>query len=299
MARSRIKSVTDQRKFTIVYNDFLESDLLNYYEKMVFIALKKFADNDTMRAFPSLKTIQKMTGISLSQVRRSIDHMKEIGVIAIEHRTDKEKGNQSNVYTLFDYAEIWNVGSSEDIATVIDDVSEMKLVAELKARGYKVTKEKEPESTEPTKEQLNQALELNQYDMVNTTINSERSQDIERYSLEQIKTYYDYDVMVQDNPSMKEEVDNVMQILKDALNTTKPTIRISGEDKPSMVVVAKLMKLTYSGIVYVIEKYKEQTNRINNPNSYILTMLYKAEEQMNLDIINQVQHDMAQWNKKD
>ena len=299
MARSRIKSVTDQRKFTIVYNDFLESDLLNYYEKMVFIALKKFADNDTMRAFPSLKTIQKMTGISLSQVRRSIDHMKEIGVIAIEHRTDKEKGNQSNLYTLFDYAEIWNVGSSEDIATVIDDVSEMKLVAELKARGYKVTKEKEPESTEPTKEQLNQALELNQYDMVNTTINSERSQDIERYSLEQIKTYYDYDVMVQDNPSMKEEVDNVMQILKDALNTTKPTIRISGEDKPSMVVVAKLMKLTYSGIVYVIEKYKEQTNRINNPNSYILTMLYKAEEQMNLDIINQVQHDMAQWNKKD
>ena len=61
MARKRIKSATDQRKFTLVYNDFLESDILNYYEKMVFIALKKFADNDTMRAFPSLKTIHSIT----------------------------------------------------------------------------------------------------------------------------------------------------------------------------------------------------------------------------------------------
>ena len=91
----------------------------------------------------------------------------------------------------------------------------------------------------------------------------------------------------------------MFNILYDVLNTSKQNIRVGGEEKPAMVVVSKLMKLTYSGIVYVIEKYKEQTNRINNPNSYILTMLYKAEEQMNLDIINQVQHDMAQWNKKD
>ena len=42
-----------------------------------------------------------------------------------------------------------------------------------------------------------------------------------------------------------------------------------------MVVVGKLMKLTYSGIMYAIEKFKEQ---------------------MNLDIANQVQHDMYHWN---
>ena len=37
MAQKKIKSATDQRKFTLVYNDFLESELLNYYEKMIFI----------------------------------------------------------------------------------------------------------------------------------------------------------------------------------------------------------------------------------------------------------------------
>lgn len=297
MARNKIKSATDQRKFTLVYNDFLESELLNYYEKMVFIALKKFADNDTMRAFPSLKTIHKITGISLSQVRRSIDHMEELGVIAIEHRTDKDKGHQSNLYTLYDYAEIWNVGSSEDMATVIDEVSEMKLVAELRARGYKVTKEKEPD-VEPTKAQQ-QALKLNQYDIVNTTTNSDKSQVSERYTLEQIHVIYEYDIMIADNPFQQSDIDSVMSILHNTLNTTKETIRIAGEDKSSMAVIGKLMKLTSSTIMYAITKYQEQTERIKNPKSYMLTLLYNAEEQMNLDITNQVQYDMAHWSDKD
>lgn len=294
MAQKKLKSATDQRKFTLVYNDFLECDLLNYYEKMVFIALKKFADNDTMRAFPSLNTICKVTGISVSQVRRSLDHMKELGVISIEHRTDKDKGHQSNIYTLYDYAGIWNVGSSEKVTEIADEVSEMKLVAELRAKGYIVTKQKGLD-VEPTKAQQ-QALEFNQLDMVNTTTHLQKSQDIERYTLEQILILYDYDVMISDNPYQKHDIDSVMSILHTNLNTTKPTIRIGGEDKPSMAVISKLMKLTYSGIMYAIEKFKEQTERIKNPTSYMLTLLYNAEEQRNLDIANQVQHDMYHWN---
>lgn len=294
MARKKLKSATDQRKFTIVYNDFLESDLLDKHEKLIFIAIKKFADNDTMRAFPSLKTLHRMTGISIRWIKKSIEHMEQIGVISVEHREDDEKGHQNNLYTLYDYAEVWKVGSSEDVAAVADEVSEMKLVAELRARGYTVTKEKELES-EPTKDQT-QALQLNQFDIVNTTINSQKSQEVERYSLEQIRILYDYDVMISDNPYQKHDIDSVMSILHTNLNTTKATIRIGGEDKPSMVVIGKLMKLTYSGIMYAIEKFKEQTERIKNPTSYMLTLLYNAEEQMNLDIANQVQHDMYHWN---
>lgn len=109
MARKKIRSATDQRKFTLIYNDFIESNLLNYYEKMIFIVLKKYADNNTMKAFPSLNKLHKVTGISLSQVKRSINHMKELGVINVEHRNNEIKGHQSNIYTLYDYAEIWSV----------------------------------------------------------------------------------------------------------------------------------------------------------------------------------------------
>lgn len=296
MARKRIKSATDQRRFTLVYNDFLESDILNYYEKMVFIALKKFADNDTMRAFPSLKTIHGITGISLSQVRRSIEHMEQLGVISVEHRTDKEKGHQSNIYTLYDYAEIWKVDSSnDDVAAVVDEISEAKLVAELKARGYTVTKEKEPDTLSTDQSNNVSSTQLNQFDIVNTTINSKESQEVERYSLVEIRAFYDYDIMVSDNPFAKNDIDSVMDILHTNLNTTKKTIRIGGDDKPAMVVISKLMKLTYSEIMYAIDKFKEQTDRIKNPTAYMLTLLYNSKEQMNLDITNQVQHDMYNW----
>lgn len=301
MARKKIKSATDQRKFTLVYNDFLESDLLNHYEKSVFIALKKYADNDTMRAFPSLNRLHKITGISLSQVRRSIDHMKELGVISVEHRIDEDKGHQSNLYTLYDYAEIWSVdaGSSENIAAVANEISEMKLVAELRSRGYTVTKEKELVSTEPTKVTAETSTkQFNQFDIVNTTTNSGESQ-LERYTTDQIKQLFDYDIMIQDNPYRQQDIDSVMNILYTTMNTTKATIRIAGEDKPSMVVVGKLMKLSYSEIMYAIEKYQEQTERIKNPTSYMLTLLYNSKEQMNLDITNQVSHDMAHWNTEE
>lgn len=297
MARKKIRSATDQRKFTIVYNDFLESDLLDKHEKLVYIAIKRFADNETLTAFPSLKTLHKMTGISVRWIKKSIEHMEELGIISVEHRTSEDKGNQSNLYTLHDYAEIWSVGSSEDIAAVADEISEMKLVAELRSRGYTVTKEKGLE-TEPTKAQ-NQALDLKPFNIVNTTTNSGESQDLERYTLDQIKQLFDYDIMIHDNPYRQQDIDSVVNILYTTMNTTKATIRIAGEDKPSMVVVGKLMKLSYSEIIYAIEKYQEQTERIKNPTSYMLTLLYNSKEQMNLDITNQVSHDMAHWNTEE
>lgn len=297
MARKKIRSATDQRKFTIVYNDFLESDLLDKHEKLVYIAIKRFADNETLTAFPSLKTLHKMTGISIRWIKKSIEHMEELGIISVEHRTSEDKGNQSNLYTLHDYAEIWSVGSSEDIAAVADEISEMKLVAELRSRGYTVTKEKGLE-TEPTKAQ-NQALDLKPFNIVNTTTNSGESQDLERYTLDQIKQLFDYDIMIHDNPYRQQDIDSVVNILYTTMNTTKATIRIAGEDKPSMVVVGKLMKLSYSEIIYAIEKYQEQTERIKNPTSYMLTLLYNSKEQMNLDITNQVSHDMAHWNTEE
>ena len=295
MARRKIKSATDQRKFTIVYNDFLESDLLDKHEKLIYIAIKRFADNDTLKAFPSLKTLHKITGISIRWIKKSIEHMEQLGVISVEHREDDEKGHQSNLYTLYDYAEIWNVGSSEDVAAVADEISEAKLVAELRARGYTVIKEKEPDKTEPTKVTVEPSTKLNQFDIVNTTINSEKCQELERYTIEQIRQIFDYDILVNDKPLWQKDIDSVFSILHTALNTTKETIRVGGEDKPTMIVIGKLMKLDYSEIMYCIEKYSEQTERIKNPTAYMLTLLYNAKEQMNLDISNQVQHDMYTW----
>lgn len=299
MARKKFKSATDQRKFIMIYHDFLESDLLTSHEKMVFIALKKFADSNN-QCFPSLKKLADVTRISKRKIQDTLKSLEQKHIIGIESRSRLDGGDTSNLYTLYDFKELWNAGSSEEMAAVVNEYEEMKLVSELRSRGYTVTKEKELAS-EPTKAHT-QAPQFKQFDIVNTmdnsTTNSGESQ-LERYTTNQIKQLFDYDIMIQDNPYRQQDIDSVMNILYTTMNTTKATIRIAGEDKPSMVVIGKLMKLSYSEIMYAIEKYQEQTERIKNPTSYMLTLLYNSKEQMNLDITNQVSHDMAHWSRPD
>lgn len=291
MARKKIKSATDQRKFTLIYNDFLESNLLNYFEKFVFIILKKYANNNTMKAFPSLNKLHKVTGISLSKIRRSINHMKELGVINVEHRYNETKGNQSNIYTLYDYAEIWSVdtdSSEEHSMTITEQISEMKLVAELRSRGYFVAKEKELASD--SVQTTDTSTHINSPNIHKNTTNKIESQG-ERYTMEDIKELYEYESLIIQYPEKQTDIDIVFDILYDTLNTQKKTVRVNGEDKPRMVVIGKLMKLQPSDLVYSVDKYHEQTERIKNVKAYLLTILYHAREQAHLDLMNLGHHN--------
>lgn len=61
MAKKKFQTATDQRHFVMLYHDFLESDLLKTsYEKMLFIALKKFADSKN-QCFPSLNKLSEIS----------------------------------------------------------------------------------------------------------------------------------------------------------------------------------------------------------------------------------------------
>lgn len=103
------------------------------------------------------------------------------------------------------------------------------------------------------------------------------------YSMDVLKSLYKYDELMQENPDQKQEIDSAMNIIHDTVNTSKPTIRISGENKPKMVVIAKLLKLTKESILYAIQKVKEQAENIKNPVAYLLTVLFKANEQRTFD----------------
>lgn len=285
MARKKIKSATDQRPFIMIYQDFLESDLLdNYYQKLVYIYLKKFADSNN-QCFPSIKKLSKLTKIGATKIKQTLAELEEKGVISKENRSRLDGGKTSNLYTLYDFAEVWNVGSSEDVAAVAEEVSEAKMIAELRSKGYTVIKEKEPDSLSTDQSSNESSTQLNQFDIVNTILNSNKSQEVERYTIDQIRQIFDYDIISAD--CNKHDADTVMNILYDALNTTKDTIRVDGEQKPTMVVIGKLMKLTYDDIEHSIEKFHQQTERIKNVNAYMLTILYHAKEQSYLELMNQ------------
>ena len=81
-------------------------------------------------------------------------------------------------------------------------------------------------------------------------------------------------------------------ILHDILNSTKERLRICGEEKPTAVVISRLFKLTPEDLLYALKQYHRQTTKIRNHRAYLLTVLYLAKEQNELDISNRVMHNM-------
>lgn len=71
----------------------------------------------------------------------------------------------------------------------------------------------------------------------------------------------------------------------------KPVIRVMGEDKPAAVVKSRLLKLDRLDIDYAIEQYNKQVTKVRNHKAYMLTVLYQAKAQCDLDISNQVMYD--------
>ncbi len=296
-----VVSPLKERLFVKVYHDFLDSDYLSGKEKIIFILLKRYLDfsqdsgGSAGEVYPSLATLSKQAGMTEKSVRTVIQSLAKKGVLSV-----KRQGlSKPNIYTIYDFPELWAVKDKDEALTIIEKEIPLAAINELESRGYTVipptgvqiqTKKELPSDTRQSPDRSTSFSELN----IVKTINNISVPDIEsqeRYSLEEIRELYDYHVLISDGHYSPSDIDSVMDILYDVLNTTKRTIKVAGDDKPAMTVIGKLMKLTYDEIGYSIEKFNSVTDRIRSPKAYMLTILYGAKEQMHLDVNNQVRHD--------
>lgn len=293
--------------FTIVNNGLIETDLLTEHEKMVYIVIRKHLNQEKQTAFPGMATIAREARISKSQVLRTIKELEEKGLLIVKRQTTKYNEKKTNIYRFNDFAELWKARTVDELKKIAtdtpisltdDEIINKALQIDKKKRKKlynQLAKEFEKEKgldAEPTKAQ-NQALDLKPFNIVDSTTNSGKSQDLERYTLDQIKQLFDYDNMLIDHADRQHDIDTIMGVLHTAMNTGKSTIRVSGEDKPAMVVIAKLMKLDKESIMYALDKFLEQEERIKNPTAYLLTILYNTPEQYYLDKKNQERNEMA------
>ena len=280
----RIKLASDQRPFVMAYWDFIESDLFDWNEKRLVIILKKFADCNN-QCFPSIKTLCKFSQLSKMTVLKALRSLEEKKIITIEHREDADNNrNQSNLYTLYDYPELWNAESIEQIKETVD-IEELRLFELAKKKGYQLIKEKELETTVPTKATEDSSTQKSS-SKENDTKKLEKSQGLEQYTLEQIHHLIDYEDIINKNTGKREKIDSVVNILYTYLNTNKEKLRINGMDMPAKVVISRLTKLSGEDVMYAIEKYEEQAEakEIRNTTGYIMTILYKTLEQKAFDL---------------
>ena len=291
--RMEVRSSVPVRKFVRVYKDFLESETLTAEEKLVFIALKSFVEfgRDEDEVFPSMATICKITGMSRPRATRTINSLVSKGIVKKQRRGL----TKPNLYTIADYPSMWSAEGVEERRQLLDTeipYTSDQLISELVRRGVlteeAVTDKKiEPQSA-ATDSDPNGRLSI--FSTINNITN--KNKERQEYTMKYLQDLFEYDVLVQRQEYGTEDLDSVLDIIYDALNTTKDTIRINGEEKPAAVVRSKLLKLDATDIEYAIEKFRSVTDRIKNPKAYMLTILYGAKEQRNLDVTNDVSHDL-------
>lgn len=276
-----------KRTFIKVYKDFLENDQLdNCYQKLVYIYLGKFANSD-QKCFPSIRTLAEVSGICISKVKSTINELVQKGMISKENRKRQDGGKNSNLYTLLYNLEkklnIWN-SKNTDSKKADGDIDNHVSVEKEKGLDSLPTK---------VKNQAPKPIHINDY----TTPNPRNCQVVERYSLEFIREHFGYETVVAETDAFEEDVDAVMHVLYDMLNTTKPTIRVNGEDKPSRIVIDRLTKMHYWAVEYAINQFiKQDKQRIRNPKAYMQTILYNAATgDYDLDLKNQMAYCEARW----
>lgn len=274
--------------FVILSHNFIKWGMLNWNEKDIYIILLMYADSE-QKCFPSINTLCKVSGKSNKTVIKALKGLEEKHLLKKENRITKN-GQSSNLYTLYDFESVWEAENIEQVSEIVNTETKRKQLYKLaRELNYIVTKEKEPTAA-PTKVSVVDPNE-NSFNINKDITNESKSQELERYTMTDIKMLYEYDNLIIQYPTKQTDIDVVFDILYDTLNSTKQTIRIGGEDKPGMAVIGKLMKLQPDDLIYSIEKYHEQTERIKNVKGYLLTILYNSKEQQHLDISNLGHHN--------
>ena len=91
----------------------------------------------------------------------------------------------------------------------------------------------------------------------------------------------------------REDVDEITELIVDVLCTTRPTLRIGGEELPIARVRDRFYKLDSGHLEYVFDCLRNNTTQIRNIRAYLLTALYNAPTTINNYYQAAVQHDFG------
>lgn len=106
-----------------------------------------------------------------------------------------------------------------------------------------------------------------------------------------IKSNIEYNLLSQ-NWRDREEVDEIVEIMLDAICSSKPMIVVRGQEMPTEVVKSRLLKLKSEHVQYVLDSLRTSTVKARNIKQYLLAMLYNAPTTINSYYTNLVNHDL-------
>ena len=213
----------------------------------------------------SMRGLAKLSADGLDSTRAAVKALERSGYVVRRQLYDSRGRFSNNEYTVF------------EIPQPSSPSSDLPLTG-------KPSTEKSPSdaplSEKPSQINTDQVItqkrntDLNNYQSINLD-GMDRMDEREQYR-ELIRDNLEIDIRSQDRHYDLDRVNEIVEIMLDAVCSTSPTIRINGEDMPQPVVKSRFLKLDSGHIDYVLQAMNDCPSDIRNIRAYLLTALYNA-----------------------
>ena len=285
MARSKQQdsvNVVPWKGFTTMQNHHLRNKALS---------LKAVGLLSKMISLPpdwdfSLRGLATLNTDGIDGVRKAMKELEDHGYV-IRHQCRDENGKMSRShYEVFQVPQTGNPTSENPVS---------ELPSSEKPTTAKPTSVS-PTLGMPTQITTNQVIPQeinysgNNYQSIN--LDGMDRMDLRAQYREIIRDNLEIDILSQDRRFDIDRVNEMVEIMLDAICSTRSTICINGEDMPQQVVKSRFLKLNSSHIEYILHAMDECPSDIRNIRAYMLTTLYNASLTMDNYYSALVNHDL-------
>lgn len=279
-----------------------------------------FDEEDRAYIFFSVEEIMEMLNCGRNKAvncLKELDQEKGIGLIE-KRRIGLGKTNVIYVknFSLTEYPDEPAIFDSEK---TLENVAERKENTETEIEEYVEKEPEKPVNTQKFEKQASRSLEnklqeVSKTNCNNTEYNNTEFSENESYQYlseqekgkgkDRIQERNEYRQLIHDNIEYEilcqsygtGRVEELVELMLDAICSTKPYQQINGEAVPTQVVKSRLLKVGYEHIQYVFFSLDRSTSKVKNIRQYMLTVLYNAPATINQFYDAEVRHDMY-WGK--
>lgn len=253
--------VNKNRSYTVMANYHLRDKKLSL--KAVGLLSKMLSFNDGWQF--STKGLSMICKEGPDAVLAALRELEDHGYL-VRHRQRDSKGRMSNtVFEIYERPQpIPPHGEKPHMENPDVDNPQME----------------KPHGENPAQLNTNQVINnqrnnnLNNYQSINLD-GMDRMDEREQYR-ELIRDNLEIDILSKDRRYDLDRINELVEIMLDAVCSTSPTIRINGEDMPQPVVKSRFLKLDSGHIDYVLQAMNDCPSDIRNIRAYLLTALYNA-----------------------
>ncbi len=299
--------VERNQNYTVMSNYHLRDKSLSLKAKGLLSQILSLPENWDY----TLTGLAKINAEGKDAIRAAIVELERAGYVYRRQTTDKNGKFSTNEYIIREYPT--SVQSSLDEPSPAYPLSENptavspmtdSTAAENPTQLNKDTRNKEkqntdsqskdsiPFSSEPpaaTGPVAAQPPEPKGTDAKKSKVASSEEMDAYR---EMIRENISYDAYLHDHPWDAGQLNEMVELLVEAICSRRKTIRVAGNDFPQAVVKSRLLKLEREHIQFVFDSLQRNTTQIKNMKQYLLAVLYNAPATMENHYAAQVNHDL-------